>query len=59
MDDREYPRDRALQLVFLTTVMSAAFGASDELDQYFVLNRDSTIFDPVAALLGSATGATA
>lgn len=52
-------KGRALRLVLLTAVLGAAFGATDELHQYFVPNRDSSIFDLFADTLGSATGATA
>lgn len=49
----------ALALVMATTLAGAAFGATDELHQFFVPGRDSSIFDLLADTLGSATGATA
>lgn len=43
----------------LATLLGAAFGASDEIHQYFVPGRDASVFDLIADTLGSGTGALA
>lgn len=47
------------RVILVTTLLGAAFGATDELHQFFVPGRDSSIFDLIADTLGSAAGATA
>ncbi|AKU90835.1 hypothetical protein AKJ08_1222 [Vulgatibacter incomptus] len=41
----------------VTVALGAAFGVSDEIHQYFVPGRDSSIFDVAADTLGTAFGA--
>lgn len=48
----------AKRVIVVTTILGAAFGATDELHQFFVPGRDSSIFDLFADTLGSAAGAT-
>ncbi len=43
--------------ILIATMLGAAFGATDEIHQYFVPNRDSSVFDLIADTLGTAVGA--
>jgi len=42
--------------VFLSVIMAAIYGATDEFHQYFVAHRDSDLFDLVADSLGGIAG---
>lgn len=48
---------RALSLVAIA--LATAFGATDEIHQYFVPNRDASFYDLIADFIGSAAGAMA
>ncbi|MDT8316450.1 MAG: VanZ family protein [bacterium] len=42
---------------FLSVIMAAIYGATDEFHQYFVAHRDSDLFDLLADSLGGVAGA--
>jgi len=52
-------RSRSLLALLLTTLIGSAYGAIDEIHQYFVPGRHSNILDWVANTLGSFLGALA
>jgi len=51
------PKRRSVRIWLVATLLGAAFGATDELHQYFVPHRDSSVGDLVADTLGTAFGA--
>ncbi|HWV39276.1 MAG TPA: VanZ family protein [Vulgatibacter sp.] len=46
------------RVILATTLVGMAFGASDELHQFFVPGRDASLFDLLADTFGSLAGAT-
>jgi len=52
-------RSRPLRAVMLTSLIGSAYGAIDEIHQYFVPGRNSDILDWVANTIGSILGALA
>jgi len=52
-------RSRSFLALLLTTLIGSAYGAIDEIHQYFVPGRHSNVWDWVANTLGSFLGALA
>lgn len=54
----EVIRDRnyILNTIFTAFIITALFGAGDEIHQYFVAGRSASIFDFIADLLGGIIG---
>lgn len=54
-----FPRWRVRQTTLGAVAFASLFGVTDEIHQYFVPNRDASIYDVVADVAGSAFGAMA
>jgi len=52
-------KSRHWRAILITTLIGSAYGAIDEIHQYFVPGRHSNVFDWVANTLGSFLGALA
>ena len=52
-------KNRIILAMLLTTLIGAAYGAIDEIHQYFIPGRHSNVWDWVANVLGSFLGALA
>ena len=48
--------DVKLNKILLAFIITAMFGASDEIHQYFVMGRSCSLFDWIADLLGATIG---